>query len=485
MTSDAAILREALRAVAPGTPLREGLERIQRSHTGALIVLGYTPEVQAICSGGFDLDIAFTAARLRELCKMDGAVIIDPDLWRIRKANVQLFPDPTIPTDESGMRHRTAQRTARQTHLPVLSLSASMRMISIYVGTEHRLVEEPEALLSRANLAVDTLDRYSQRLDEVLQTLTILEMRDSATVRDVATVMQRMEMIRRITSEITEYLEELGSEGRLLALQVEDLVRGSASERALVMRDYIRDPDDVARVEAELSSLGSERIVDLTAIANILGLDVYEVADLDREITPRGVRALSLVPHLSWNAIKAVSAHFTTLPQLRAASVADIEVIDGVGHYRAQLIVENLAHQAQAVGAGVVGVEDGGPVRPQAGDDLRLGRGDSLDGAEAAHVGVADHEDSGRVQGGDVGEVGDVARSGGSHLQDEVAGGLVGLQHGQRQTDLIVEAGPGRHRGAGGGQELAGEVLGVLVDGGVEAVEFVVEVLRWFASPWG
>ena len=230
-----------------------------------------------------------------------------------------------------------------------------MRMISIYVGTEHRLVEEPEALLSRANLAVDTLDRYSQRLDEVLQTLTILEMRDSATVRDVATVMQRMEMIRRITSEITEYLEELGSEGRLLALQVEDLVRGSASERALVMRDYIADPADVARVEAELSSLGSERIVDLTAIANILGLDVYEVADLDREIMPRGVRALSLVPHLSWNAIKAVSEHFTTLPQLRAASVADIEVIDGVGHYRAQLIAENLAHQAQAVGAGVVG----------------------------------------------------------------------------------------------------------------------------------
>ena len=228
-------------------------------------------------------------------------------------------------------------------------------MISIYVGTEHRLVEEPEALLSRANLAVDTLDRYSQRLDEVLQTLTILEMRDSATVRDVATVMQRMEMIRRITSEITEYLEELGSEGRLLALQVEDLVRGSASERALVMRDYIHNPEDVARVEAELTSLGSERIVDLTAIANILGLDVYEVADLDREITPRGVRALSLVPHLSWSAIKEVSSHITTLPQLRAATTEDLEAIEGIGPYRAKLITENLAHQAQAVSSGLVG----------------------------------------------------------------------------------------------------------------------------------
>ena len=111
-------------------------------------------------------------------------------------------------------------------------------------------------------------------------------------------------------------------------------------------------------------------------------------------------------------------------------------------------------------GAGVVGVEDGDSLGPQAGDDLRLGRGDSLDGAEPTHVGVADHEDPGRVQGGDVGEVGDVPGSGCPHLQDEVAGGLVGLQHGQRQTDLVVEAGPGRHRGSGGGQELTGEVLG-------------------------
>ena len=265
MTSDAALLRSALQDIAPGTPLREGLERIQRSHTGGLIVLGVSPQLEEMCSGGFDLDIEFTASRLRELCKMDGAVIIDPTDWRIRKANVQLFPDQSIPTDESGMRHRTAQRTAYQTHLPVLSVSASMRLISIYVGKYHHIVEEPEALLSRANLAVDTLDRYSQRLDEVLQTLTILEMRDSATVRDVATVMQRMEMIRRITSEINEYLEELGSEGRLLALQVDDLVRGSGSERALVLRDYTRDASAVSTAEAALSELASDRLVDLAA----------------------------------------------------------------------------------------------------------------------------------------------------------------------------------------------------------------------------
>ena len=355
MTSDAALLRSALQDIAPGTALREGLERIQRSHTGALIVLGFSPELQELCSGGFDLDVEFTASRLRELCKMDGAVIIDPTNWRIRKANVQLFPDQSIPTDESGMRHRTAQRTAYQTHLPVLSVSASMRLISIYVGKYHHIVEEPEALLSRANLAVDTLDRYSQRLDEVLQTLTILEMRDSATIRDVATVMQRMEMLRRITSEINEYLEELGSEGRLLALQVDDLVRGAGSERALVLRDYIRDSSAVATAEAALSELASDRLVDLAAIANVLGLGVYDPSDLDRMIQPRGVRALSLVPRLPWNVIKEITSHWENLADLREASVEDLQQIEGIGPYRAKLIRETLENQFSMAATGIVG----------------------------------------------------------------------------------------------------------------------------------
>ena len=355
MTSDAALLRSALQDIAPGTALREGLERIQRSHTGALIILGFSPELQELCSGGFDLDVEFTASRLRELCKMDGAVIIDPTNWRIRKANVQLFPDQSIPTDESGMRHRTAQRTAYQTHLPVLSVSASMRLISIYVGKYHHIVEEPEALLSRANLAVDTLDRYSQRLDEVLQTLTILEMRDSATIRDVATVMQRMEMIRRITSEINEYLEELGSEGRLLALQVDDLVRGAGSERALVLRDYIRDSSAVATAEAALSELASDRLVDLAAIANVLGLGVYDPSDLDRMIQPRGVRALSLVPRLPWNVIKEITSHWENLTDLREASVEDLQQIEGIGPYRAKLIRETLENQFSMAATGIVG----------------------------------------------------------------------------------------------------------------------------------
>lgn len=355
MNSDLATLRATLQLIAPGTALREGLDRIQHSHTGALIVLGNTPAVEALCSGGFELDVEFTPARLRELCKMDGAVVLDTDNWRIRRANVQLLPDPEIPTEESGMRHRAAQRTARQTSLPVISLSASMRLISVYVGDLRHPVFEPEALLARANQAVDTLDRYSQRLDEVLQTLTVLEMRDSATVRDVATVVQRMEMIRRITSEINGYLEELGSDGRLMALQVDDLVRGSASERALVLRDYIRQPADIASAETHLSELGGDQILDLSAIANVLGLGVFDVSDLDRVVQPRGIRALSLVPRLPWNLIKDIAEHWDSLSDLREASVEDLQSVEGIGPYRAKLIQENLERQHSMAAAGLVG----------------------------------------------------------------------------------------------------------------------------------
>ncbi|MFT0762233.1 DNA integrity scanning diadenylate cyclase DisA [Scrofimicrobium sp. R131] len=342
MGTDQQMLRHALRLIAPGTELREGIGRIQKSHTGAVIVLGYNAEVEKIASGGFTVNVEFSPARLRELCKMDGAVVVDVDQWIIRRANVQLMPDPSIPTDESGTRHRTAQRTARQASLPVLSVSSSMKMISIYVGDLHHTVVEPEALLVRANQAVDTLDRYTQRLDEVMSTLSIFEMRDSVTIRDVATVVQRMEMIRRITSEINEYIEELGVDGRLLALQVDDLQRGAAAERTLVLRDYIRNPDRLAEAEERLAQLSADSLVDLAQIANILGLAVYDSTDLDSAVSPRGIQALSTVPRLPWQTIQAIINRWPTLTELKSVTTEELQEIEGIGPYRAQMIVEQL-----------------------------------------------------------------------------------------------------------------------------------------------
>ena len=235
--------------------------------------------MEALCSGGFELDVEFSGARLRELAKMDGAVIVSSDLKRIRRANVQLIPNAAITTTESGMRHRTAERMAQQTGVPVISLSASMRLITVYVGKLRRTLIEVETLLSRANLALDTLDRYSQRLDEDLTTLTILEQRETVTVRDVATTLQRMEMIRRIHAEISGYLEELGTEGRLLELQLDDLVRGAASERALVIRDYIRQPERLPAAELALSELDGEALVDLGRISATIGACGYDLIE--------------------------------------------------------------------------------------------------------------------------------------------------------------------------------------------------------------
>ena len=341
------MLRRTLQMVAPGTELRKALERIQRSQTGGLVVLGYTPRVEEICSGGFELDTKFSAASLRELCKMDGAVVVDTTNWRIRRANVRLLSHSSIPTTESGTRHRAAQRAARQTGLPVLSISASMRLISIYVGTLHRTIEEPEKLLSRTNQAVDTLERYIVRLNEVTNTLSVLELTGRVTVRDVVTVIQRMEMIRRIHLEISEYLEELGNDGRLLSLQVDELLGGSASERSLVLRDYIANTTKVTEAEAALAAISTENTTDLTPIANAMGLKITSPGDLERPIQSRGMRVLSSISRLKWDSIVAICTRWDTLDEIQQRGIDDLQTIEGIGPYLAQIIVDYLQNQIE------------------------------------------------------------------------------------------------------------------------------------------
>ena len=217
--SEDELVRATLAAAAPGTALRDGLERILRGRTGALIVLGHDRTVESLVTGGFPLDIEFSSTRLRELAKMDGAIICDRDASRILWAATQLVPDPTIETAESGTRHRTAERVAKQTGHPVISVSQSMQIIALYVGNRRHVLEDSSAILSRANQALATLERYKLRLDEVTGTLSALEIEDLVTVRDVTAVVQRLEMVTRISDEIAGYVVELGTDGRLLTLQ--------------------------------------------------------------------------------------------------------------------------------------------------------------------------------------------------------------------------------------------------------------------------
>jgi diadenylate cyclase len=341
-------LRSTLVALAPGTPLREGLERILRGRTGALIVVGGGRAVEAISTGGFRIDAPFTATGLRELAKMDGAITLDREGTRILTAGVHLMPDLRIPTEETGTRHRTAERVARMTGVPVISVSKSMQTIAVYVGDLRYVVEAPEDTLGRANQALATLERYKARLDEVSSALSSLEIEDLVTVREVAIVVQRLEMVTRIAQEIEGYVIELGSDGRLVQLQLEELVTGVEPDRLLVVRDYAgrsraRRP---AQVLSDIEKLERSDLLDLPTVSTALGF--HGAASLDSSVSPRGFRLLARVPRLPSAVVDRLIEHFGSLQKLLAASIEELQVVDGIGELRARSVREGLSRLAEA-----------------------------------------------------------------------------------------------------------------------------------------
>ncbi|HEX7716514.1 MAG TPA: DNA integrity scanning diadenylate cyclase DisA [Marmoricola sp.] len=342
-------LRATLASIAPGTSLRDGLERILRGRTGALIVLGHDKVVDTISTGGFTLDVPFTATGLRELAKMDGAIILNEEISQIHRANVHLMPDHTIPSEETGTRHRTADRVAKQSGFPVISVSQSMQIIAVYVGETRYVLEDSGSILSRANQALATLERYKLRLDEVSSTLSALEIEDLVTVRDVAVVAQRLEMVTRIAREIEDYVLELGTDGRLLSLQLEELVTGVDAERELVVRDYLpagrrkRTPEQVL---ADLEGLSPTDLVDISMVAKALGLRQGE--HLEGAVTPRGYRLLAKVPRLPSAVVDGLIEQFDSLQKLLSAGVEELQIVEGVGELRARSVREGLSRLAES-----------------------------------------------------------------------------------------------------------------------------------------
>lgn len=341
-------LMAALRLVAPGTALRAGMERIIQARMGALIVVGAGPEVLSVCSGGFLLDAEFTPPRLSELAKMDGAIILTADCARIVRANVHLVPDPNIPTSETGTRHRTAERVARQIDVPVVTVSEDRAEVAIHVRELKRSIEPTPRVLARADQALQILARYRTRLDAVSAALSALEVEDLVTMRDVTMVLQRAEMVRRISEEIEGYVIELGSDGRLVLLQLDELMGGVAADRRLVAKDYsvANHEAELAHVMERLARLDDESLVDPAHVLGVLGLPTD--IGLDAAVQPRGFRLLHKIPRLP----EAVSDHlverFHDLPTLMRASEAELVQVEGVGDARARAIKDGLARIAES-----------------------------------------------------------------------------------------------------------------------------------------
>jgi diadenylate cyclase len=341
--------------VAPGRPLRDGLDRILRAKRGALVVIGDGPGVLSICSGGFLLDAEFSPQRLSELAKMDGAIIVAADASRIARANVHLMPNAAIPTTETGTRHRTAERVARSIDVPVLSVSAAMSVIAVYRNDLKHTVQPTGWLHDRTDQALATMQRFRSRFDVAVSGLSILEVEDTVSVGDVVGVVQAAEMVLRIAEEVDGYLVELGDDGRLVGLQSAELVDGVAPALHLVVRDYYghepdREADRVVRVDQvvhQLSDLTSEELQDARRVAEVLGLPA-SFSDTESGIEPRGYRLLSRLPRFSDAIIERIVGRFVNLQQIMRASLVDLEQVEGVGQARAHSVKDGLARLAEA-----------------------------------------------------------------------------------------------------------------------------------------
>jgi diadenylate cyclase len=341
-------LLNALSVVAPGTQLRAGLDRILQASMGGLIVVGDGPEVLNICSGGFLLDAAFSPQRLSELAKMDGAIILASDASRIARANVHLVPNPNVPTTETGTRHRTAERVARSIDVPVISVSEDMAVVAVYARDQKHALEPIPRLLTRANQALQTLERYKDRFLEVTAQLSTVEVEDLVTVRDVVTVLQRTEMVRRVAEEIELDIIELGVDGRLVRLQLEELMGGVDFDRRLVIQDYFHE-DAAWHIDESLEALaelGTEDLLDLKAVGAALHLPDAKL-DLDESLQPRGYRLLSRVPRLPEPVIERIVQRFGSLQKIMRATIDDLDDVAGVGDTRARAIKDGLSRLAE------------------------------------------------------------------------------------------------------------------------------------------
>jgi diadenylate cyclase len=338
---------KTLRLIAPGTRLYEGLENILRARTGALILIGDSEAALKVVDGGFRINADMEPASMYELAKMDGAIVLSGDAKKILLANAHLTPDPMIPTSETGTRHRTAERVAIQTGELVIAISQRRNIITIYKGNRRYVLREIGTVLAKANQALQTLQKYKSVLEQALVNLSALEFENLATLEDVCMVVQRAEMVSRIAAEIERYIFELGSEGRLVSMQLEELMADVEDEGQLVLKDYIPDLERMDEMRRILDTWSYDELLDLSAIPRLLGFP--NTITLETSADPRGYRILKKIPRLPLPVIENLVRSFGNLQQILEATTEELDEVEGIGEVRARSIKEGLRRLREQV----------------------------------------------------------------------------------------------------------------------------------------
>jgi len=337
------LLLKCLKRVAPGTDLRLGIEYMLQAKTGGLLVLGDSESVLKITNGGFYIGCNFTAAKLYELGKMDGAIILSSDTKRILYANTHLFPNPEIPTSETGTRHITAERAAKQTKELIISISQKRDAVTLYIDGIKYILEEPRIILSKANQAIQTLEKFKNGLNHLLLNLTVRELEGITTLFDVASIFQRAIIVQKTAKEVNKYITELGSDGRLLLMQTEELMDNVENDYIKIIKDYVSAEvkTDPSKLKEKILNIESDEIVDLETISKILGYEAQENL-IEFNVQPKGYRIISEVMRLPQAVIINIINKFGNLKNIMEARVDDLATVPGFGKTRAKSFVGRL-----------------------------------------------------------------------------------------------------------------------------------------------
>lgn len=334
---------DLLKLVAPGTPIRDGLENILRAKTGALLLITDNEEtIKQIVDGGFFINEEYSSSKLYELAKMDGAIVLSGDLKRILYANAQLIPSSDIETCETGTRHKTAERTAKQTGELVISISQRRNIITLFKGEYRHVLEDTNDVLNKANQGIQTLERYKKVFDDILSILNEYEFNDIVTLKNVFDVIQRAEVVTRIAEEINKQIFELGEDGRLVEMQLKELMDGLENEELLIIKDYMvstrRKPE---KIIDELSNLSREDINKENVIAKLLGYEQFDNYD-EVGVYTRGYRLLSKIPRMPSNIVENLIKSFKSFQHILDADIKQLDTVEGIGEVRARSIKQAL-----------------------------------------------------------------------------------------------------------------------------------------------
>lgn len=333
---------DILKLISPGTPIREGLDNILKAKTGALIVMDDTKDVLDLVDGGFYINEDYTSSKLYELAKMDGAIVLSSDLKKILYANAQLIPSPDILTKETGTRHRTAERMAKQTGALVVSISQRRNIITVFKGNMRYTIQDTVAVLNRANQAIQTLEKYKKVFDTKLSILNEYEFNDIVTLDNVITAIQRAEMVMKIVEEVQKGIYELGQEGRLLTMQLEELVGGLEKEELLIVKDYLTSKKKTPeKVLQEIIDLDYEDLLKPQVIAKILGYELFDNYD-EVGVYTKGYRLLNKIPRMPSNIVDNIVKKFKTFQHVLVADIPKLDEVDGIGEVRAKTIKQSL-----------------------------------------------------------------------------------------------------------------------------------------------